>query len=154
LGHPFLTPNARKWVAKEKEDPTYRWLLAQPGWVSNDLFWDAFDSFSPPLTILHFALNDGTNRIWVGGKPQDAAEGFLESGNLLTLLTVFSVVRRATESHFNSDIRLCHHSDCPHYPKNYWNLYPVIPKSWQKCGFPSRVEEISAMLRSQKRRDV
>jgi hypothetical protein len=146
--HPFLTPNARKWIEKEKEMPAYSWLLCQLGWAPDEVFWDAFDTFYPPVNILHFALKDGTNRIILGGHPDATAEGFLKSGNFITLLTAFSVVRRATETHFNSEIRLCHHSDCPHYAKNYCNLYPVIPQSWEKCGFPWRVEEISKVLRS------
>ncbi len=149
--HPFLSPNARKWLTQEKTEPAYSWLLAQPGWVPKEIFWDAFDTYYPPVTILHFALNNGKNRIIIGGHPETTASDFLKSGNFLTLLTAFSVVRRATGTHYTPDIRLCHHTDCPHYPANYCNLYPVIPESWQKCGFPSRVEQISTFLRTSPR---
>jgi hypothetical protein len=144
--NPFLTPNARAWAAKEKESPAYSWLVPQPGWAPLEVFQQALGRFYPPLTILHFTLKNGTNRIIVGGDPDGAAMDFLKSGNLLTLLTAFSVLRRATKTHYNPNIRLCHHSDCPHYPNNFCNLYPVIPKKWQDCGFPGRVADISKFL--------
>jgi len=144
--NPFLTPNARAWAAREEEKPAYGWLLVQPGWAPSDIFKEALNDFFPPLTILHFTLKDGTNRIILGGDPDAAAMDALNSGNLLTLLTAFSVQRRATQTHYNPNIRLCHHSDCPHYAKNFCNFYPVIPRKWQDCGFPARVAEISRLL--------
>ena len=144
--NPFLTPNARKWVALEKQMPAYEWLIAQPGWAPKQVFREAIEEFYPPLTILHFALKDGTNRVILGADPEGAAADSLKSGNLLTLLTAFSVVRRATQTHYNPNIRLCHHSDCPYYVGNFCNLYPVIPKDWKDCGFPARVEQISTLL--------
>lgn len=144
--NPFLTPNARSWVAKEKVNPVYEWLIVQPGWAPREVFSEALNDFYPPLKILHFTLKDETNRIILGGNTGAAAPDFLESGNLLTLLTAFSVLRRATQTHYNPNIRLCHHVDCPHYPKNFCNLYPVIPTKWQSCGFPARVTEISNII--------
>ncbi|RSL17212.1 hypothetical protein EDE15_2742 [Edaphobacter aggregans] len=146
--HPYLTPNARTWSKLEKQDPLLSLVLSQLPWSSQTAFDTCVNNFYPPLTLLHLAATDGKNRLIVTGgeRQKDPALDPLASGNLLWLLTAFSVVRRATGSHFDPGLRLCHHSNCPRYEGNYCNLYPVIPARWQDCGFPDRVQEIIDVL--------
>jgi hypothetical protein len=128
----------------EKADPAFSLVLSQLFWADKTTFKYCVANFYPPLTILHVSSNDGKNRVIISGadRNKDATIDFMASGNLLSLLTAFSVVRRATGAYFDQEMRLCHHRDCPQFKANYCNLYPVIPARWQDCGFTDRVHEV------------
>jgi hypothetical protein len=145
--HPYLTPNARAWQSKERENGAYGLVLSQFQWVDETVFWDCVNNFFPPVTLLHFSASDGTNRLIANRQPLVNGDAdYTTSGSLLTLLTIVSVFRRALGSHFDPETRLCHHRDCPRYAGNYCNLYPVIPSKWENCGFPDRVGQIIEMF--------
>jgi len=143
--HPFLSTNAQAWLKNEEQHKEYSLLLSQLPWAKQLALSCMENEFYPPLTVLRFQLNEKENRvIHVGyaGKNIRVPGGRIP---LIDLLTTFSIVRRASGAHFDTDLRLCHHVVCPHYSANYCNLYPVIPKNWEQCNFPKLAESLTQM---------
>lgn len=141
--HPFLSTNAQEWLKNEEQHNEYSLLLSQLPWAKKLALSCLEDEFYPPLTILRFQLHEKENRVIHVGYADKYPR--LPGGRiaLIDLLTIFSIVRRASGAHFDTDLRLCHHVACPHYNANYCNLYPVIPKTWEQCKFPKLAESLT-----------
>lgn len=141
--HPFLSTNAQEWLKNEERHPEYGLLLSQLPWAKKLALSSMEGEFYPPLTILRFQVNEKENRVIHVGYVEKFVLVPGGRAPLIDLLTMFSIVRRATGSHFDTDLRLCHHVACPHYNANYCNLYPVIPKTWEQCKFPQLAESLT-----------
>lgn len=147
--HPFLSANAQEWFKYEQQDKEFSLVLSQLPWARRLAQACMEKTFYPPLTIMRFQINDRENRvIHIGYADKESRVSRRAEAGLIDLLTMFSLVRRASGAHFDTDLRLCHHAPCPHYKANYCNLYPVIPKSWQQCKFPSLAASLSEIIRN------
>jgi hypothetical protein len=145
LEHPVLTKTALAWSAAQEDEPTYGWMLGQPAWVTPDAFWKAQEAFEPTTTVVRFDLPGENNRVFAMQREE-------LSFDIRDLLTLWSVMRRAAKVHIDPDHRLCHHVACPEYALNYCNSYPIIPASYDKCGFRPRLERLRAELREMRGR--
>jgi hypothetical protein len=138
FAHPFLTQLAREWLDLQKTVPQYSWMLSLPRWF--DDVGGAYARFAPPLTVAHFQLTESKSRtVFIGDYNRGMS---LQKMPLLEFLTVYGAVRRATGAFFDRADRLCHHRDCPYFDLNYCNSYPVIPKLFEACGFPDRMNDL------------
>lgn len=139
LVHPFLTQKAMDWQRRADVRPAYRWLLSQPAWVEESVLLEALHELDPPLSFLKFRLPSRDVVVSVG-------DTSLPSMVLKQLLTIYSVVLRASEAGYDPGNRLCHHVQCPLYTANYCSTYPAIPLDFRDCQFPEIHEEISQIL--------
>jgi hypothetical protein len=147
--HPFLSKATHRWDEFEKSNPEFSWMLSQMAWIGWQTRLDSFDNFQPPLTIWRVDLKGQGYRLL----HVPDFNGTLELGQpeLVALLTIYSVVRRASGAHFDSDHRLCYHEGCPEYGPNYCNTYPIIPDRFEECGFPARVAQLRGLAKKEKR---
>ena len=142
--HPVLTERARDWIeAEESTLPGLRWIMAQPNWVTEDAVEYAW-KVEPPVTVARIALPSGRTRVicFRQFREKEPVFGLTELGDaaLLDLLTVVSVMKRVTGSHYHPDHRLCSHATCPHFAGNLCNTYFNIPDRFDECGFPRRLQ--------------
>lgn len=144
--HPFLSANAQQWLKYEEQDKEFSLVLSQLPWARGLAMGCMEKEFYPPLTIMRFQLTDTENRVIHVGYADKNLPVPGGRGPLIDLLTMFSIARRASGAHFDADLRLCHHAACPHYPPNYCNLYPVIPKTWQQCKFPALAASLCEVI--------
>jgi hypothetical protein len=138
LEHPFLTKKAIEWQRRVETKPAYSVLLAQPAWAEEDSFWSALYDLQPPLSFVKFHGEEAYQRVISTGDtdwPQH---------HLKRLLTIYSVVHRASEAGIDPRNRLCHHLDCPQYGPNYCNTYPAVPRDFTNCQFPILHEKLSS----------
>ena len=135
--HPFLTAKARDWDERAKEQPGYRYLLAQPAWVDESAFSGALTSLLPPLSFVKLYREDAAPIVITTGDTD------LPQWSLERLLTIYSVVHQASEVGVDPANRLCHHSTCPEYLPNYCNSFPAIPRDFRSCRFPTLQAELS-----------
>jgi len=146
--HPFLSERAQQWLKAEQSTlPGLRFFMAQPNWVTEETLHFAL-TIEPPMTIARIALPSGRTRVVPFREfgTRQPVFGLPETGDveLLEIMTVVSIIKRATGSHYHADHRLCSHSACPHFPANYCNSYANIPDDPKACGFPSRANGLIA----------
>jgi hypothetical protein len=134
IDHPFLTAPARKWCHVQKDDPVHGWLLSQPGWATDKVL-NAIVHFAPTVSFVRFHVDGQNDRIIVTGEPPTHVP-------LVDLMTLYSVVRRASGSHYDPESRLCHHKSCPDYGPNFCNCFPKVPTAYENCEFRQRVEAL------------
>jgi hypothetical protein len=127
--HPFLSRRAAQWSALQEQNPVFGWLLDQPGYVGGQNIEDAIDRFAP-ITIMRFHAGTGRDRVIRMGRPGDDAT-FIKS-----VLAMYGTIRRATRTHFDPESRLCPHTECPQYERNYCNCFISVPAHWNQCEFP------------------
>ncbi len=158
LIHPFLGPLARRWIALEGERVEAHMIFDQPGWVRPDHFDRWLEEFTPPFSIYRFHLETGGDRVVFVGRadvreftspPMGSAGAW--RAFLADTLTIYGAVRRASGAHFDEEQRTCHHRACPHYAANLCNTYPVIPENFADCGFPVRLDRLTATFTRRKR---
>jgi hypothetical protein len=141
--HPFLSEGAQEWLKAEKSTlPGLQWLLGQPGWVTPETLEFARE-IEPPLTVGRISLPNGRTRV-ISFRDYRQKQGFwgmnaFGGGELLDLMTVISVIKRVTGSHYHPAHRLCSHAECPHYQANFCNTYIKVPDRFEECGFPERL---------------
>jgi hypothetical protein len=138
--HPYLSRNATIWESWHREDPTIDLLLDAPGYAGSDAMNAALMSVAPQLTLTRFHKGRDQvteDRVVIAGEPNIPHTLWL---------TMYSVVRRASGSHFDADHRLCAHRSCPEWEPNFCNSYPAVPPDWRACNFLRRVSEISARV--------
>jgi hypothetical protein len=59
---------------------------------------------------------------------------------------MYGTIRRATRTHFDPESRLCPHSGCPEYERNYCNCFIKVPAHWNECEFTTwMTDNISAV---------
>lgn len=134
--HPFLNEPAKAWAQRVEIDPDgpFSWVLDQPGWLDSSQIREVINTFRP-LTLARFHLPDGDGALVTTGDDVD-----MEVAR--AVLTIYSVIRRASGAHFDPDNRTCHHVSCPEYGENYCNSYPAIPVNFEQCGFRRRAEAL------------
>ncbi len=135
LDHPFLSDKARAWRARAQKDPGYEWLLGQPAWVG-DVVTDALFAFAPDLSFVRFSLPGLERVVTTGSTSRTPAE-------LVRILTVYSVVLRASGAGFDPNNRLCHHQECPEFAGNFCSTFPAIPEDFRDCQFTDIHREAS-----------
>lgn len=141
LVHPFLTENAMEWHRRAAVRPAYHWLLAQPAWVHDDVINEALTDLGPQLSFLKFRMPNRDVVITRGNTRLNLSE-------LKRLLTIYSVILRASEVGFDPRNRLCHHASCPLYKSNYCTTYPAIPQDFRSCQFSELHDEMSQYIQS------
>jgi hypothetical protein len=132
--HPFLTAPAQKWFKAAENEGVYRWLLSQPGWAGEKVL-NAIVDLAPTLSFVRFHVDGQHDRVIATGEPSKAVP-------VPDLMTLYSVVRRASGSHYDPESRLCYHTNCPDYGPNFCNCFPLIPTVYQNCQFRRRVEAL------------
>ena len=149
LIHPFLGTLARKWIEEQKANPEYGMLMDQPAWVRHETFWECRNVFSPTLTVYRFHLGDNNDRTLFTGTADGRVFTSLPLKNttdwrgfVADFLTLYGAVRRASGAHFDAEQRTCHQARCPHYEDNFCNMYPIVPKDFEYCGFPDRIRRL------------
>jgi len=147
--HPFLTKLARQWLAKEVDNPAFSWLVPQPRWIDENAFWEAMNVFEPAYTFVIFHLDDEKTRGFSFGNEIDKL-GY----EVQDLMTMYSVMRRASGAFYERESRFCHHKDCPEYHPNYCNFYPHVPDVFTNCVFPKRVQRLRSTLRNPESGDI
>jgi hypothetical protein len=145
--HPMLTEMAAKWHRLEENDYRYKLVLDQPGYLDGDFVAEVLRDFAP-FTIMCFHLRSGQTRVVVApagdvGEGDHVLHGYL----WLQALSLYSVVRRAAGAHFDPELRLCYHQECPEYLLNYCNAFPRIPSNFSDCTFRKTVAEIRERMR-------
>jgi hypothetical protein len=151
--HPFLSAMAQSWMEQEASMPQMGWLMALPAWVDGKAS-EAAAAIEPPLSIARIALPSGRIRVVAFregiGRNQLHAFGVKDFGDnqIADLLTVASIVKRATGAHFHPKLQLCGHTQCAYHAGNYCNSYPAVPADHRTCTFPDRYVKIrNAMTR-------
>jgi hypothetical protein len=144
FGHPFLSPLARKWKQKAKDDPRYGQVLTLFRWVSGDVFQDCWQTFQPPITLARFDTPGGASRVITIDAFNDGYD--LQGLELADILALFSIFKKTTGAFIVDGQRLCYHSPCPHFERNFCNSYPAIPIEFSKCGFPTRADTLIEIM--------
>lgn len=157
IQHPFLGPPAAAWQELAKTTPGLSSYIDVPGYVSNhDAHRFAF-SAEPELRIVRVFMDEGGDRVFPLGEglvgPAFKDDFFSElsasefRGFILDLLASYGAFRRATSTQMTEAARTCIHQGCPHYDANYCNCYPIIPREFVDCGFPSRMSRWVTVMR-------
>lgn len=145
MGHPLLSIIARAWLAEAEKDPDLARMLTFPAYVNQKTRAHVIRDFDPPITVTRF--HGRPERIMIYGDPKSVA---LPREAVLDFITMYSVVRRATNAFNDPAHRTCWHNDCPHFANNYCNSYLVIPDHYSSCGFPKRVARLVETWRRKK----
>lgn len=152
--HPYLAPLAQEWIKSSATKPIYLWILDMPGWVHDEALSECMTKFSSPVTAIRFHIPNGHDKFFIYGKTDLSGFTNLHSpqdqkfrGFLVDFMTMYGAVRRASGAHFDETQRTCYHYQCPHYPNNFCNSYPIIPERYEDCGFPKRIDRLIELRR-------
>lgn len=142
--HPILSDTVRAWADAENRIPGLRHFMGQPVWAGKEII-NAVKNFHPPLTVARVRLPNNETRVCVVKTEEPSAffhssESFNEASQII--LTLSSVVKRASRVFYHPDHRLCWHQSCDYYKDNFCNSYPIIPSNHVNCGFPKQVTMI------------
>lgn len=151
LQHPFLGPLADEWLRRAKDVAGLEHYLDMPGYVANpDAHGFAFEA-QPQLRVVRVFFEDGSDKDFaindglVGPAFKDSAFTCLSAsefrGFVLDTMAVYGALRRAFGVHMAEAAQTCHHVSCPHHADNFCNAYPLIPASFDQCGFPERMAD-------------
>jgi len=149
--HPFLGPLAHEWLRRAKDVPGLEFYLDLPGYVTNDDAHSFAFAAEPQLRVVRVFFEDGFDKVFavgdglVGPAFKDPELSHLSAsefrGFILETMAVYGAFRRTFGAHMAEAAQTCHHVACPHYDDNFCNAYPLIPASFQQCGFPGRMQE-------------
>jgi hypothetical protein len=155
LTHPFLGPAARLWLRSAASDESLLSVMDFPGFANEHTFALCMTEMQPPVSVYRFHLSSGNDHVvlhgdtagkaFLGTTPLDASQ---YRGFIADTLTMYGAVRAASGAHFDADQRTCHHEKCPLYAQNLCNAYPIVPASFEQCGFTARVDRFINLWRS------
>ncbi|HHC6556647.1 TPA: hypothetical protein ACN36H_003140 [Vibrio parahaemolyticus] len=148
VNHPYLTINAKTWVdAIESGCREFLALLDHPASLTKGEVDLCAQTFSPPLTCVKFTLPEGSTRVVMWGNINQVSElyrsSFMNPGDILTM---YSLIRRATKFNFDPSFRLCGHQACPYYEDNFCNAFIGVPENFEACTFPSSVSNLIRII--------
>lgn len=141
ISHPFINYHAAEWFRKSRTNLSYSSFMDYPGYMKGDFMQELSKEFFPTITFLKFNIDGVNDRVLTFGS-LNYTHNFNFPIPIVDLLTIFSVVKRATEVQYIEGNRLCHHSECPEFHLNFCNSYPVIPNRFELCGFPNKVKKL------------
>ena len=154
MGHPVLATPASRWSQLEHEDPRLGNVMDQPQFAGRDILDLLQDGFAPPLTIVTVHPPDGADRVVLLSHMANSEDPFRAKYDvtfkafIADALTTYGSVRRASGVHFDYDQRTCGHKQCPEYPWNYCNSYPIVPAAYEQCGFKERLKRLIELERA------
>jgi hypothetical protein len=154
LGHPVLTIPARDWVKQQKQNTELSLVMDQPWLLDLDSINRLMDSFGPPITVMKIYHVETSRTLVYGNRRFKEVQGlshfteFSFKGFFADISTIYSLVRRASEAHYNPDHRTCGHRLCPEYGDNFCNSYLIVPDDYSKCGFVTRAARLVEGIRN------
>lgn len=147
-GHIMLSKISELWQELAGRYPQMRYVMSQPRRASQQLLDVMVEKFQPPLRIFAVHADDRPRVFLVGNREYRSAPDFMGldwngfKGLMVDVLTMHSAVRRASEAHYEPEQRTCHHRSCPEFSHNYCNAYPIVPPSYEDCGFIARMDRL------------
>lgn len=146
LSHPFINFHASEWNSRSKSNPTYSSFMDYPGYVTGDFLKELSRDFFPAISFLRYHIDGINDRVLSFGSLNRAYK-YNYPIPIPDLMTIYGVVKRATNVQYVNDHRLCHHTQCPEYKFNYCNSYPIIPVEFERCGFHDRINHLIQILK-------
>ena len=155
VGHLFISEPAKTWTEAERSHPWLGTLMSQPRLAGVEILDRVQDKFTPPISIVTLHARDRLRTILAGNRGFRNVNVQLPSGTpapsfkgmVADVLTMYSAIHRASGSHFSPDQRTCGHQACPLFEINCCNSYPIVPLSFEVCGFARRMQHLVGFIR-------
>lgn len=150
IQHPFLGPAANEWQNQIEDTLGLGDYIDMPGYVANESAHRFAWGMDPQIRVVRVFFEDGSDKVFaigdglVGPAFKDPIFSRLSAsefrGFILDTMAVYGVMRRAFGFHMAEAAQTCHHVACPHHSESFCNAYPLIPESFERCGFPARMK--------------
>jgi hypothetical protein len=138
IDHPFISKDTATWLdAIDSGRHEFLALLDHPGILLEREVDLVAQHFSPPLTLAKFQLSEMNSRVLIWGDLKRISKAYRDVFSPAELLTIYSMVKQSASINVENRSRLCSHTNCPNFKKNYCNMYPGIPEDFEKCEFPN-----------------
>ncbi|WP_408041541.1 hypothetical protein [Tenacibaculum amylolyticum] len=145
LHHPFINKQADKWIELCKVNEGFKSVLDYPGYLNDQIIKYVSQKFNPAVTFAKFTFASGESRVLTFGQLGYGVE-YDWPLPLIDLFTIYSTMKRAAMIQYFDKHRMCGHKNCSFFESNFCNSYPVIPRDFNECGFPNRINYLTKAI--------